>query len=79
MIMEPPPTPITAALTVEARGVRFDDECVLIPDPQRRSRMPKLLARPSSFIFKRKQDLPSPASPRDYDALQSPTSFPRPA
>ena len=66
----------------EARGVRFDDECVLIPGPQHRSRMTKLLAKPSAFIFKRKpshQDhhhLHSPVSstPRDYDAPQTPTS-----
>lgn len=79
--MEPHTPPITStAMTVEARGVRFDDECVLIPNPQPRSRMPKLLAKSSSFIFKRKpsHEPPSPLSPRDYDAPQSPTS-PRPA
>ena len=81
--MESHTPPITStAMTVEARGVRFDDECILIPDPQPRSRMPKLLAKSSSFIFKRKlthaHDFPSPTSPRDYDAPQSPPS-PRPA
>ncbi|KAF8499037.1 hypothetical protein F5888DRAFT_1905950 [Russula emetica] len=70
----------TVAENVEARGVvRFDDECILIPGPQPRSRMTKLLAKPSSFIFKRKpspQDPHphSPISPRDYDAPQSPSS-----
>jgi hypothetical protein len=46
--------------------------------PQPRSRMTKLLAKPSAFIFKRK---PSPQDPhhppissRDYDAPLSPTS-----
>jgi hypothetical protein len=72
-------TQLTVAENVEAaRGVRFDDECILIPGPQPRSRMTKLLAKPSSFIFKRKpspQDPPqSPISPRDYDVPQSPTS-----
>ncbi|KAI0294808.1 hypothetical protein BC826DRAFT_1185638 [Russula brevipes] len=75
--MDPSSSSITAAVTVEARGVRFDDECVLIPSPQPRSRMPKLLAKPSSFIFKRK-DVASPTSPHDHDASRSP-AFPRPA
>ncbi|KAF8480826.1 hypothetical protein DFH94DRAFT_430355 [Russula ochroleuca] len=73
------PLSITLVDNGEARGVRFDDECVLIPGPQPRSRMPKLLARPSSFIFKRRHSSqdphsPSPASPRDYDAPQTPIS-----
>lgn len=71
-------TPLTITVTesenVEARGVRFDDECVLIPGPQPRSRMTKLLAKPSAFIFKRKQEPQSPVSPRDYDAPLSPAS-----
>jgi hypothetical protein len=74
-------TPLTITVSenenVEARGVRFDDECVLIPGPQHRSRMTKLLAKPSAFIFKRKpshHDPQSPISPRDCDAPQSPTS-----
>ncbi|KAI9509864.1 hypothetical protein F5148DRAFT_1282521 [Russula earlei] len=70
--MDPSSSSIVAAATLEARGVRFDDECVLIPDRQPRSRVPKLLAiaKPASFIFKRKpsQDLPSP----DHDAPQPP-------
>ncbi|KAI0248108.1 hypothetical protein BJV78DRAFT_1285070 [Lactifluus subvellereus] len=69
-------------VTLESRGVsvRFDDECVLIPDPQPRSRMSKLLVKPSSFIFKRRpsQDPFPPSSPHDDDAPLSPT-FPRPA
>lgn len=72
------PLSITVPDHVEgARGVRFDDECILIPGPQPRSRMTKLLAKPSAFIFKRKpspQDPHPPISPRDYDAPQSPTS-----
>ncbi|KAI0005355.1 hypothetical protein BJV74DRAFT_880629 [Russula compacta] len=81
MAMVPSSPSITAPVSsLESRGVRFDDECILIPDPQPRSRMPKLLAKPSSFIFKRKQpqDLHSPTSFRDCDPPQSPTS-PRPA
>jgi len=57
------PLSITVPDNVEARGVRFDDECVLIPGPQHRSRMTKLLAKPSAFIFKRKPSPQDPHSP----------------
>ncbi|KAH9964585.1 hypothetical protein BC827DRAFT_1188030 [Russula dissimulans] len=83
--MEPSSPSIATVVTVEARGVRFDDECILIPDPQPRSRVPKLLAKSSSFIFKRRHshahthDLPSPTSPRDYDPSQSLLATPRSA
>jgi len=84
MAMEPSSSSIATALSLEAesRGVRFDDECILIPDPQPRSRVPKLLAKSSSFIFKRRHtahDLPSPTSPRDHDASQSLPTTPRSA
>ncbi|KAI0307458.1 hypothetical protein B0F90DRAFT_1673841 [Multifurca ochricompacta] len=72
---------LTIEMKSSSRGVRFDDECILIPDPQRRSRMPKLLVKPSSFIFKRRhsQDSSSPSSPHDHDVFVSPPAFPRPA
>lgn len=80
--MESPSPSTLSPVALESRGVsvRFDDECVLIPDPQPRSRMSKLLVKPSSFIFKRRhsQDPFSPSSPHDDDPPISPTS-PRPA
>ncbi|KAH9005878.1 hypothetical protein EDB86DRAFT_2876852 [Lactarius hatsudake] len=64
---------------LECRGVRFDDECILIPDPQPRSRMPRLLINPFTFKRRHSQDSYSPTS-YHCDAPPSPTStFPRPA
>ncbi|KAI9445569.1 hypothetical protein H4582DRAFT_1916266 [Lactarius indigo] len=63
----------------EFRGVRFDDECTLIPDPQPRSRMPRLLVNPFTFKRRHSQDSYSPTS-HHSDAPLSPTgTFPRPA
>ncbi|KAH9043861.1 hypothetical protein EDB85DRAFT_2138544 [Lactarius pseudohatsudake] len=65
--------------SLEFRGVRFDDECILIPDPQPRSRMPRLLINPFAFKRRHSQDSYSPTSYHS-DAPPSPTgTFPRPA
>jgi len=66
--------------SLEARGVRFDDECTLIPDPQPRSRMPRLLVKPFSFKRRHSQDSYSLTSPHQCHAPPTPTgTFPRPA
>ncbi|KAI0271668.1 hypothetical protein BC834DRAFT_454642 [Gloeopeniophorella convolvens] len=63
-----------------SRAVHFNDACVLIPEPLPRSRVPNLIARSSSLIFKRRHSHErAPRSPTsDTDPPTSPT-FPRPA
>ncbi|KAF8272400.1 hypothetical protein EI94DRAFT_1718548 [Lactarius quietus] len=74
-----PATPPLSSL--EARGVRFDDECTLIPDLHPpRSRMPRLLVKPFTFKRRHSQDSYSLTSPHHCHPPASPTAtFPRPA
>ena len=63
----------TSALLDTPLAVRFDDECVLIPDPPPQSRMPRLVKRSYSLpIWKKRSsskgaldspDLNQPSSP----------------
>jgi hypothetical protein len=61
-------TPLS--LEPEPRGVtvRFDDECILIPDPQPRSRMSRLLLK----IRRPSQEPSSPTSPHHCHVPPSP-------
>jgi hypothetical protein len=82
MELSPATSIVATPLSSPESRVRFDDECTLIPDPQPRSRMPRLLVKPFTFKRRHSQDSYSHSltSPHHCHAPLSPTgTFPRPA
>ena len=60
---------------VSPRSVRFYDECVLIPDPQPRSRIPKIISKSYSLpLWKRKPPSDNPVSAPESEPDSQQTS-----